>query len=62
VVAVALWMVGRTLVSLYVAHSGLATLYGSAGALVVLLLWVYVSAMIFFLGALVSVALTRLRA
>jgi len=56
---VALLMGARALVSLYIARSGLATLYGSAGALVVLLLWVYVSAMIFFLGALLGVALSR---
>ncbi len=61
VVAVLLLTLGRSLVSLYIAHSGLATLYGSAGSLVVLLLWVYVSAMLFFLGALISVQLGQWR-
>jgi len=44
----------RTLMSLYLTHSSTATLYGSAGSLVALLLWVYFSAQVFFLGALVA--------
>lgn len=45
----------RTLISLYLTHSSVATLYGSAGSLVALLLWVYFSAQVFFLGALVGI-------
>jgi membrane protein len=44
----------RALISLYLTHSSVATLYGSAGSLVALLLWVYFSAQVFFLGALVA--------
>ncbi|GIV06006.1 MAG: hypothetical protein KatS3mg016_1581 [Fimbriimonadales bacterium] len=50
----------RTLLSLYLTHSSVATLYGSAGSLVALLLWVYFSAQAFFLGALVGVARRQL--
>ncbi|MCX7993179.1 MAG: YihY/virulence factor BrkB family protein [Fimbriimonadales bacterium] len=50
----------RTLISLYLAHSSVATLYGSAGSLVALLLWVYCSAQAFFLGALVGIAQKRM--
>lgn len=46
----------RTLISLYLTHSSITTLYGSAGSLVALLLWVYFSAQAFFLGALVGAA------
>lgn len=54
-----LWMGARALVSLYISTSGLATLYGSAGSVVALLIWVYISAQLFFLGALITVALHR---
>jgi membrane protein len=54
VVATLLLLGLRTLISLYLAHSSIATLYGSAGSLVALLLWVYFSAQVFFLGALVA--------
>jgi membrane protein len=50
VVATLLLLGLRTLISLYLAHSSIATLYGSAGSLVALLLWVYFSAQVFFLG------------
>lgn len=46
-----LFAVGTTLVSLYVGHKGVQATYGSAGSLVMLLLWVHYSAQIFFLGA-----------
>lgn len=49
----------RSLVSLYLMHSGVATLYGSAGSIVALLLWVYFSAQAFFLGAIVGIVLTN---
>ncbi|MFN3690390.1 MAG: YihY/virulence factor BrkB family protein, partial [Fimbriimonadales bacterium] len=49
----------RSLISLYLTHSSVATLYGSAGSLVALLLWVYFSAQAFFLGALIGVALKQ---
>ncbi|GIV08053.1 MAG: hypothetical protein KatS3mg019_0144 [Fimbriimonadales bacterium] len=49
----------RTLISLYLAHSSIATLYGSAGSLVALLLWVYFSAQAFFLGAIIGIVRSR---
>lgn len=54
-----LWMGARALISLYISTSGLATLYGSAGSVVALLIWVYLSAQLFFLGALITIALQR---
>ncbi len=50
----------RTLISLYLTHSSVATLYGSAGSLVALLLWVYFSAQVFFLGALIGIVQQKL--
>jgi membrane protein len=42
---------GKSLIALYLAKSGTTSVFGAAGALVVLLFWVYYSAQIFFLGA-----------
>lgn len=58
-VATLLLMAMRTLVSLYLSTTGIATLYGSAGSVVVLLLWVYFSAQVFFLGAIFGIALSE---
>lgn len=46
-----LFTVGKTLIGLYIGRSGVASAFGAAASLVVLLLWVYYSAQIFLLGA-----------
>ncbi|HEX7183491.1 MAG TPA: YihY/virulence factor BrkB family protein [Thermoanaerobaculia bacterium] len=46
-----LFVLGKTLIGFYLGRTGLASAYGAAGSLVVVLLWVYYSALIFFLGA-----------
>jgi membrane protein len=46
-----LFNVGRWLIGLYLGRAGMASPYGAAGSLAMLLLWVYYSAQIFFLGA-----------
>ncbi len=46
-----LFNVGKLLIGLYIGKSDLASAFGAAGSLVVLLLWVYYSAQIFLLGA-----------
>ena len=42
---------GKYLIALYIGKSDVASTYGAAGALVVLLLWIYYTAQIFLLGA-----------
>lgn len=42
---------GKYLIGVYLGTAGVATTYGAAGSLVVVLIWVYYSAQIFFLGA-----------
>ena len=42
---------GKYLIALYVGQSRIASSYGAAGALIVLLVWIYYSAQIFLLGA-----------
>jgi membrane protein len=51
VVTALLFNLGKYLIGLYLAHSAVASSYGAAGALIVMLLWVYYSAQIFLLGA-----------
>jgi membrane protein len=46
-----LFTVGKLLIGLYLGKSGLASAYGTAGSLVVLIVWVYYSAQILFFGA-----------
>lgn len=51
VVTALLFSIGRLLIGLYLGHSSVSSVYGAAGSLAVLLLWVYYSAQILFLGA-----------
>jgi membrane protein len=46
-----LFVIGKLLVGLYLGKSGVASSFGAAGSLAVLLVWVYYSAQIFLLGA-----------
>ena len=46
-----LFNIGKALIGWYIGGSGMARSYGAAGALVVVLLWVYYSAQVFLLGA-----------
>lgn len=51
VVTSALFTVGKLLIGLYIGKSGIASGFGAAGSLVIILLWVYYSAQIFLIGA-----------
>jgi membrane protein len=46
-----LFVLGKTLIGLYLGRTSVASAYGAAGSLVVILLWVYYSSLIFFFGA-----------
>ena len=46
-----LFMIGKFAISFYIGKSHIGTTYGAAGSLVVLLLWVYYSAIILYMGA-----------
>lgn len=47
----ALFALGRVGLSLYLSHAAVASTYGAAGTLVVVLLWIYYSAQILLVGA-----------
>ncbi len=46
-----LFTLGKTLIAVYLGRAGVASVYGAAGSLVVVLLWIYYSAQILFIGA-----------
>lgn len=46
-----LFSIGKFLIGLYIGKTGVASSFGAAGSLVVVMLWVYFSAQIFLLGA-----------
>jgi membrane protein len=46
-----MFTLGKFVIGLYIGNSGTASSFGAAGSLIALLLWVYYSAQIFFLGA-----------
>jgi membrane protein len=47
----ALFGIGKTLIGFYLGRTGAASAYGAAGSLVMILSWVYYSALVFLLGA-----------
>jgi membrane protein len=51
IVTAVLFAMGRFLMELYFGHAGVGSLYGAAGSLIVLLVWVYYSSQIFLFGA-----------
>jgi len=46
-----LFTIGKMLIGIYLGTSGVTSAYGAAGSLITVLLWVYYSSLIFFLGA-----------
>ncbi len=51
VVTAVLFTLGKAALALYLSRASLASAYGAAGSLLVLLLWCYYSSQIVFLGA-----------
>jgi membrane protein len=51
IVTALLFTIGKSLISLYIGSSTVASSYGAAGSLIVVLLWIYYSAQIFLMGA-----------
>jgi membrane protein len=54
-----LFAIGKHLIGLYLARAGVASAYGAAGSLVVVMLWVYYSAQILLFGAALGAAIDR---
>lgn len=56
----AMFLLGKLLVGMYIARADVATTYGAAGSVVVMLLWIYYSSQIFFFGAEFTQAYARM--
>jgi len=50
-VSAVLFTLGKTAIGYYIGRASVGSAYGAAGSLVVLLVWVYYSALLFFFGA-----------
>lgn len=46
-----LFMLGRYLIGLYIQTTGTGSTYGAAGAIIILLVWIYYTSAIFYIGA-----------
>jgi membrane protein len=46
-----LFTIGKSLLALYLGKTGVGSIYGAAGSLVAVVVWIYYSAQIFFFGA-----------
>lgn len=47
----ALFLLGKYLIGLYLANSASSSIYGAAGSLIILLLWIYYSSILLYFGA-----------
>ena len=46
-----LFMIGKFAIGAYLSHSSIASVYGAAGSVILILVWVYYSAIILYFGA-----------
>lgn len=53
-ITTALFLLGRWLIGLYLVEAAPGSAYGAFGTLVIMLVWLYYAALVFFLGALVT--------
>lgn len=51
IVTAVLYTIGKSLLSMYLSYVAIGSAYGTAGSVLVLLFWIYYSALIFFFGA-----------
>lgn len=56
-----LFTIGKSVIGFYLSRSGIASGYGAAGSLVILIVWVYYSAQILIFGAEITHAMAEMR-
>jgi membrane protein len=59
VITAALFELGKFALGLYLGKSDIGSAYGAAGSIIIVLLWVYYSAMILLMGAEITQAMAR---
>jgi membrane protein len=58
-VTAVLFTIGKILIAMYIGKSDLASVYGAAGIMVILLTWVFYSSQILFFGAVFTLVYSR---
>lgn len=61
VISTLAFMLSQSLIGLYFTHSAVVSMYGAAGSLIVLLMWVYFSALIVFASAEIANEIYKIR-
>ena len=61
VITALLFAGGRYLIGLYLAEAAPGSAYGSMGALVLMLVWIYYASVVFFAGALITAVIDERR-
>jgi len=61
IVTAALFELGKSAIGFYIGRQGLASAYGAAGSIIVVLIWVYYSSQIILMGAEITHAFARQR-
>lgn len=54
IITASLFMAGKSMITFYLANSDVNSAYGAAGSIVIIMLWVYYSAMILYLSAILT--------
>jgi membrane protein len=54
IITALLFTIGKTLIGMYLGRTGATSVYGAAGSLVLVLLWVYYSSQILLIGAVIT--------
>jgi membrane protein len=58
-VTAALFTIGKIIIAAYIANSNLASIYGAAGIIAIILVWVFYSSQILFFGAVFTLVYSR---
>jgi membrane protein len=59
IITALLFTIGKTLIGMYLGRTGATSVYGAAGSLVLVLLWVYYSSQILLIGAVITAVNAR---
>lgn len=61
IVTSVLFMIGKSVIAYYLAHSKLDSVYGAAGSIIILIVWINYSSWIFFFGAEVAYSTVKMK-
>jgi membrane protein len=59
IITALLFTIGKTLIGMYLGRTGATSVYGAAGSLVLVLLWIYYSSQILLIGAVITAVNAR---